>query len=38
MYILKLWFPLDMHPGVEVLGQMAILFLVFLGNLHCVSY
>ena len=32
MYLLELWFPLGTCPGVGLLSQMVVLFLVFLGT------
>ena len=32
------WFSLDRCPGVGLLGQMVVLFLVFLSNLHTVLH
>ena len=28
VYLFKLWFPLDIYPGVGLLGHMVVLFLV----------
>ena len=36
MYLFKLWFSLDICPGVGLQYHMVVLFLVFLRNLHTV--
>ena len=38
MYLFKLWFTLDISPGVDLLDHMVALFLVFLRNLHGVLF
>ena len=38
VYLFELWFSLDRCPGVGLLDQMVILFLVFLWTLHTVLH
>ena len=34
MWLFKLWFSLDIRPGMVLLDHMIALFVVFLRNLH----